>query len=109
MVVDNKKLSAGQSADTPVQVSTVSHNPASARQIVEVGCRTSAGHTVEVPLHVSAASHGPAVARQSVLAARVAQVPFWAAPAPTLQAWQSVVSPPPQALLQHTPSTQSPL
>ena len=36
------------------------------------------------------------------------QVPFTAAPAATEQAWQSDV-PPPQAVLQHTPSTQKPV
>ena len=39
----------------------------------------------------------------------VAQVPFTAAPAATLHAWQSVVIPPPQAEMQHTPSAQNPL
>ena len=38
-----------------------------------------------------------------------AQVPFTAAPAATLQAWQSFVAPPPHAVLQQTPSVQKPL
>ena len=37
------------------------------------------------------------------------QVPFAAAPAALLHAWQSLVTPPPQALLQQYPSTQNPL
>ena len=37
------------------------------------------------------------------------QVPSLAAPAATLHAWQSLVTPPPQAVSQHTPSTQKPL
>jgi hypothetical protein len=35
-------------------------------------------------------------------------VPFAGAPAAMLHAWQSVASPPPHALAQHTPSTQNP-
>jgi hypothetical protein len=36
------------------------------------------------------------------------QVPFAAAPAATLHAWQSLATPPPHAALQQTPSTQKP-
>src|SRR5690606_32431492 len=48
-------------------------------------------------------------ARHTVPDVRGAQVPSTAAPAATVQAWQSVVLPPPHAVLQHTPSTQKPL
>jgi hypothetical protein len=40
---------------------------------------------------------------------RGAQVPFAAAPAAMLQAWQSFATPPPHAVLQQTPSAQKPL
>jgi hypothetical protein len=42
-------------------------------------------------------------------AARGPQVPLVEAPAAELQAWQSEVLPFPQAVLQHTPSTQKPV
>jgi hypothetical protein len=42
-------------------------------------------------------------------AGRIAQAPSTDAPVATLQAWQSVGSPPPQAVLQQTPSEQKPL
>jgi hypothetical protein len=69
----------------------------------------SGGHASLVPLQLSATSHTPAEARHSTLLGKSPHVPFTAAPLATLHAWQSVVTPPPHAVLQQTPSTQKPL
>jgi hypothetical protein len=91
--------------DEPLQFSAASHDPTDARQTVVPGCFTSAGQVKAVPLHFSSASQMPAIDRQTVVFGNAVQVP---AEAPTLHAWQSVVSPLPHALLQQTPSTQKP-
>jgi hypothetical protein len=73
------------------------------------GRTESAGQLLEEPLHVSAMSQPPGMAgRQTWPAGMVAQVPFVGAPATTLHAMQSVLSEPPQAELQQTPSAQKP-
>src|SRR3954471_5483809 len=48
----------------------------------------------------------PTLVRQTCPAATGEQVPFALPPAAVEQAWQSFAAPPPQALSQHTPSTQ---
>jgi hypothetical protein len=58
------------------------------------------------PSHCSGASQGPAEPRHSMLDPRMLHTP--SVPA-RLQAWQSVIEPPPQAPLQQTPSTQLPV
>ena len=60
-------------------------------------------------MQLSATSQIPAVTRQTWPPATTPQAPFVAAPLIVLQAWQSVVTPPPQAVSQHTPSAQKPL
>ena len=67
----------------------------------------SVGQLVELPVHTSAGSHASADGRHWVAEAAVTmpQVPSVAAPAATLQAWQSVV-PPAHGVSQQTPSTQ---
>jgi len=66
----------------------------------------SAGQAGLVPSHCSGASQGPTERRHSTLDPRLLHAPTL----PTrLQAWQSVVEPPPQAPLQQTPSTQWPV
>jgi hypothetical protein len=107
-VFDGLKPSVGQVADEPVQVSATSHTPATARQDVPAAAKPFVGHAVAEPLHVSATSQIPADARHVVPAERGTQVPFIIAPVATLQAWQSVGSPLPQAELQQTPSLQNP-
>jgi hypothetical protein len=108
-VVAGAKLSSGHAALVPVHVSATSHGPAEARQTVVTGTKASAGHSALLPVHVSATSQTPAEARHVRPAETKPHVPFTAAPAATLHAWQSVVTPPPQALSQQTPSTQYPL
>ena len=102
---------AGQEAEEPEQEAarvSVPLEQLGALHWVPALWKLSAGQAGEEPVQVSAASQEPAEARQTVLGDRLLQVPFWAAPAAVLQAWQSEVSPPPQAVLQQTPSTQLP-
>jgi hypothetical protein len=108
-VVADAKPSAGHVALLPVHVSATSHGPAAARHTVAADAKRSAGHVALLPVHVSATSQSPAEARHVHTAERNPHVPFTAAPAATLHAWQSVVTPPPQSLSQQTPSTQCPL
>lgn len=68
-----------------------------ARHTVDDEAAASAGQLVEEPLQDSATSQPPLAARQTLV--RSVHVPVE-------QLWQSVVSPPPQALLQQVPSTQ---
>lgn len=70
------------------------------------GSLPSAGQVVALPLQVSATSHSPAASRQTIVDGAGPHVP---SDPTTLHAWQSFGAPPPHALLQHTPSTQSPL
>jgi hypothetical protein len=100
-----RTASAGQALLEPSHFSTASHRPTAARQVVPEGCFASAGHAGELPSQASGASHTPAAARQTVpceTGEHFPALPF------RLHAWQSVVTPPPHALLQHTPSTQLP-
>ncbi len=99
----------GTAAAVPVQFSATSHSEAAPRHSWVEGAKVSLGHARLVPSHCSTTSQAPAEGRQVVAAAATPQVPFTAAPAVVLQAWQSVVTPPPQAVLQHTPSAQKPL
>jgi hypothetical protein len=108
-VVAGAKASAGHAALLPVHVSSTSQTPAEARHTVVAGAKASVGHAALLPVHVSATSHGPAEARHVRPADTNPHVPFTAAPAATLHAWQSVATPPPQSLSQQTPSTQYPL
>jgi hypothetical protein len=59
-VVDGLNVSAGQSADVPVQVSLLSHGPVAAWHTKVDGWNMSAGHCADVPVQLSAMSHGPA-------------------------------------------------
>ena len=59
VLVLERKLSAGQVAVVPVQLSGTSHSPAPLRQTVELGERMSAGHTGVVPVQFSAGSQVP--------------------------------------------------
>jgi hypothetical protein len=76
-----------------------------ARQTVLAGAGKSAGHATLPAAQTSAASHTPFCARHVVPTGTV-HVPTLPA---RLQAWQSVVTLPPHAVLQHTPSAQNPL
>lgn len=67
------------------------------RQTVDAEAVASAGQLVDEPLHDSAMSQLPLEARHTLV--KSVQVPVE-------QLWQSFGSPPPQALLQHVPSTQ---
>ena len=109
MVPGLSRLLAGHDLVSPSQVSAGSQLPAEVRQTVTAEATLSEGQAVEVPLQVSAASHTPLAARQVEPAFTAPQVPLTAAPAAIEQAWQSLVLLPPQALLQHTPSTQKPV
>src|SRR5206468_9523316 len=60
------KVSAGQSALTPSQLSATSHGPATGRQTAVLFA--SAGHAALVPVQVSAGSQTPAEARHSTVA-----------------------------------------
>jgi hypothetical protein len=57
----------------------------------------SAGQVVVVPVQLSATSHSPAAARHTMLDDAALHVPSLPC---TLQAWQSLAAPPPQAELQ---------
>lgn len=98
--------SSGQAAPVPVQNSARSQSPFLARHSFVAGSNALIGQLVLVPLHVSAGSQTSVLARQTAPLASVVQVPRLDA---ELHAWQSLLSPPPQALLQHTPSMQLPL
>jgi hypothetical protein len=99
--------SAGQATETPSQLSATSQLlAAAARHTVPDLDFASAGQAADDPLHTSAGSHTPCEARQTVFAAKFVQIPGEPG---RLQAWQSLASPPPQAVLQHMPSTQLPL
>src|SRR4051812_1915627 len=76
-----RKVSMGQAAGVPLQVSAASQTPAAARHTVVAGWRASAGQAVLPPLQVSATSQGPAAARHRApaLAARWLQAPAWQA------------------------------
>jgi hypothetical protein len=69
MVVAAAKVSIGQSALDPVQLSATSHGPAEARQVVVAAANASAGHAALEPVQLSATSHAPTEARQIVVAA----------------------------------------
>jgi hypothetical protein len=92
----------------PLQFSCTSQGPCLGRQIQLAGWNASAGQAALAPLQVSASSQAPAVGRQVKALPSTAQVPLLGAPAVVLQAWQSCGSPAPQAVSQHTPSTQKP-
>jgi hypothetical protein len=94
---------AGQ-VKAPPQVSAGSHRLPSvlARHTVAAGAGASAGHAVLPATHTSAASHTPFCARHVVPTGTV-HLPTLPA---RLQAWQSVASLLPHALLQQTPSAQ---
>ena len=89
--------------ELPLQLSATSQGPAADRQLVPAGCLASAGQVSALPLQLSAASQTPPEARHCVPAGRGLQAPGAVG---RLHAWQSFGSPPPQAALQHTPSTQ---
>jgi hypothetical protein len=55
-----------QSADFPVQRSTLSHGPAAARQTVVAGRNASGGHAALAPVQVSSTSQGPALLRHGM-------------------------------------------
>lgn len=57
-------------------------------------------------MHFSSWSHAPAAGRHTVVDGSSVQLPSEPG---TLHAWQSELTPPPQAVLQQTPSTQLPL
>ena len=66
---------------------------------MELGSTLSLGQLAEEPLQTSARSHlSPEAAAR--------QTPVSSVQVPVEQLWQSFASPPPQAVLQHTPSTQ---
>lgn len=65
----------------------------------------SAGQRPPTPSQRSGASQVPVEGRHSTLDPRMVQVPTEPA---RLQAWQSLVDPPPHVVSQHTPSTQLP-
>lgn len=73
---------------------------------VPAGAYALVGQIVDTPEQTSATSQNDMAARQTVPMVLNPQVPFVAAPELALQAWQSVVSPPPHAVLQQYPSTQ---
>jgi hypothetical protein len=107
-VPDTATPSAGHTALVPSQCSATSQVPNACRHTVVVGATKSAGHAEPNPSHTSGASQASELARHTTPDPSSWQVPFEVAPAPTLQAWQSFCAPP-QAVLQHTPSTQLPL
>jgi hypothetical protein len=104
-VCEFARTSAGQALLLPLHVSGASQSPAAARHVVELPSFASAGQASEVPSHISTASQTPAAPRHTLPDGIGEQVPAlpW-----TLHDWQSVVSPPPQDVEQHTPSTQLP-
>jgi hypothetical protein len=106
----DSQMSEGHVASTPSHVSAGSHAPADARQIVPAGRSVSAGQDVDRPVQVSARSHAPPEGRHTCIdpTVTIAHVPFVGAPDATLHAWQSLSTPPPQLVLQQTPSTQLP-
>ena len=107
-VAEDLYLLVGHALEAPSQVSARSHPPATARHVLPLESTTSVGQVVLTPLQVSARSQLPLAARHVLPFFTGPQVPFLAAPAATLHAWQSTL-PPPQAVLQHTPSTQKPV
>src|SRR5262245_51225070 len=70
------------------------------------GAHVVALPAVQVPPWQVSACVQPLPSLQAAPLERVPQMPSTVAPAVTLQAWQSFATLPPQALLQHTPSTQ---
>ncbi len=101
----------GQTALTPLQVASSAEALDAARQTVPVGISLSAGHSVLWPSHISSTSQAPAAGRQlrCSCAAVVEQLPSTPPLSAARHDWQSVLLPPPQAVLQHTPSAQKPL
>jgi hypothetical protein len=61
--LDALNPSVGQASPVPVQRSSRSQGPATARQGNVAGRLASVGHAAELPVHVSARSQGPAAAR----------------------------------------------
>ena len=108
-MVARANLSVGQAPDVPEQVSATSQTPAFARHMVAGDTNPSAGQAKLEPSHASATSQIPALGRHTRAAETAVQVPSALPPAATEQAWQSFGLPPPQALAQHTPSTQLPV
>jgi hypothetical protein len=104
-VVAGNFESVGHVGEMPLHVSAASQVPAAARHTVVAGTNAFVGHVAAVPLHISGGSQDPAEGRHTVAAGSGTHVPI--APA-TLHAWQSEVTPPPQGVLQQTPSTQLP-
>lgn len=102
-----RNVSAGHVLSDPLQVSATSQRPAEGRHVEDDVSLVSAGQVPEEPLQVSTASQTPAAPRQTEPDAAMEQVPLTAAPAATLQAWQSTVEPP-HAVSQQTPSAQWP-
>jgi hypothetical protein len=103
--------SGGQACMAPSQLSSASHGPAASRQGVPTGSASSAGHEGDAPSQLSGLSQMSPEGRHRVDAASGEQAPETAAPAATLQAWQSAASPAspaPQAESQQTPSAQNP-
>ena len=95
---------SGHGAVVPVQKSSASHAaPDEVPHWKLLGRNELLGQAVVPALHVSARSHGPALLRHVYELVNVVHVP-----AVTLQAWQSLVTPPPHVVLQQTPSTQLP-
>ena len=96
-------------AEVPVQYVLVWPGVVARRQILSGVAKRSAGQVNSTPLHASGASHRSITGRQMVRGDAGPQVPLCAAPAAVLHACQSVTSPPPQSVLQQTPSTQMPV
>jgi hypothetical protein len=76
---------------------------------VPAGAGAAGGHAVDVPSQRAASVQAEGTAHTTSRTADTGpQVPSTAAPAATLQAMQSFLAPPPQAVSQQTPSTQEP-
>jgi hypothetical protein len=94
--------------EDPSHTSRVQALPSSAHAVFAAAF-ASPGHAVDPATHVSATSHTPAEARHVTAPgfASGVHVPSFVPPRATLHAWQSVVTPPPHAVSQQTPSTQN--
>jgi hypothetical protein len=82
------------------------------RQDAPGAAYASGGHAMLLEEQVSKGSQVPSAGRHITVGATVdesgVQVPSAVPPAWTLQAWQSLGSPPPQEVEQHTSSAQNP-
>jgi len=98
-------VSIGHVALLPVHDSARSHSLSAARQSVPPARYLSTGHCTDTPSHISLSSQSPFTVRHVTdegSGLQLPAIPDW------LHDWQSLGSPPPQALSQQTPSTQLP-